>query len=167
MVMSLACSYELLSQVVSSSILARQINRSFPHGRSYAPTAQAPETHSPALPVPVGQRVFKYLTAMEMEDHHKKGLCYNCEEKFHQRHKCQHLFYIEFLSEPDADEEQVVLEIGEDPDISLHALTDIYAGDTMQLQVRLGEADCLALLDSGSTHPFLRDVVAARASITL
>lgn len=36
------------------------------------------------------------LTPSEMADHRRKGLCFNCDEKFVRNHKYTHLFFIEY-----------------------------------------------------------------------
>ena len=45
------------------------------------------------------------------------------------------------------------------PEISLHALTGINTGCTMQLEVTVGRALLMALVDSGSTHNFVAEEV--------
>ena len=40
----------------------------------------------------------------------------------------------------------------ETPQFSLHAIAGVAFSDTMQIQVALGDATIIALLDSGSTH---------------
>lgn len=45
------------------------------------------------------------------------------------------------------------------PHVSLHSLTGICTGQTMQLGVKVGTKELLALVDSGFTHNFIRDDV--------
>ena len=51
------------------------------------------------------------------------------------------------------------------PMISLHAITGIRMEDTMQLYVTIGNEQFVALLDSGSTHNFMRGDVTRRVSL--
>lgn len=57
--------------------------------------------------------------------------------------------------------------ITEDLGISLHAATGIDVADTMRLQVKIGESTLTALVDTGSTHTFIRDSVAAQLGLAL
>ena len=39
------------------------------------------------LPAP-RMTLIKHLSEVEMQEHWEKGLCYNCDEKFTQEHRC-------------------------------------------------------------------------------
>jgi hypothetical protein len=53
------------------------------------------------------------------------------------------------------------------PHISLHAIPSVRTSDTMQVRIQLGGASILALIDSGSTHNFISEEVAARTLLQL
>lgn len=93
-----------------------------------------------------------------MADRKCQGLCFNCDEKFTLAHECKQLLHIEFVNEMVGSEDE---DPGEEPnpEISLHALTGINTGCTMQLEVTVGGALLMALVDSGSTHNFMADEV--------
>ena len=82
-----------------------------------------------------------------------EGLCFNCPEKFtpgHLKHCTMKGIYLmelddDFVQVDDADSD------GE-PEISMHALTGIHAGDTMHLMTKIADRSLRALVDSGSTH---------------
>lgn len=61
--------------------------------------------------------------------------------------ECKRLFTLEIFmaDEDDADQEAPEEEIK----ISLHAITVVDVGETMQIKVRLGHATLTALIDSG------------------
>jgi hypothetical protein len=59
------------------------------------------------------------------------------------------------------DEEDIVEDLG----ISLHALTGIDIGDTMKLQVTINGSMLVALVDSSSTHTFIREAVASQIGL--
>jgi hypothetical protein len=59
------------------------------------------------------------------------------------------------------DEEDVAEDLG----ISLHALTGIDIGDTMKLQVTINGSMLVALVDSGTTHTFIREAVASQIGL--
>lgn len=52
-------------------------------------------------------------------------------------------------------------------EISLHALTSINTGKTMQLKVHIDNKKLVALVDSGSTHNFIADEAIQRTGIRL
>jgi hypothetical protein len=105
-------------------------------------------------------RPFKYLTPAEMAERRKQGLCYNCDEPYVQGHKCARLFFLEaadyIVQEPPEsdDEEPEADSAANNPSISLAAIAGVHTEDTMQVYVQIGNVQCLALLDSGSTHKF-------------
>jgi hypothetical protein len=61
----------------------------------------------------------------------------------------------------DMDEEDVAEDLG----IPLHALTGIDIGDTMKLHVAINDSMLMALVDSGSTHTFIREAVASQIGL--
>ena len=105
-----------------------------------------------------------------MADRRKMGLCYNCDEPYVQGHKCQRLFYLEvtdyLVEEPESDDDEQTSAAGADrPTIPLSAIAGIRTEDTMQVYVQVGNVQCVALLDSGSTHTFISSSVARRVGI--
>ncbi|KAJ1259396.1 hypothetical protein BS78_10G151600 [Paspalum vaginatum] len=104
---------------------------------------------------------FRRLSPEEMADKRRKGECYFCTEKFGPDHKCtsKGIFLLEL--EDDASEDDAAADLG----ISLHALTGITTANTMQLCVRVGDADLLALVDSSSTHTFINTATAQRLGL--
>jgi hypothetical protein len=61
----------------------------------------------------------------------------------------------------DMDEDAAAKDLG----ISLHALTGIDISSTMKLQVRVKDLTLVALVDTGSTHTFIREVVATQLGL--
>jgi hypothetical protein len=121
-------------------------------------------------------RPFKYLTPAEMAERRKQGLCYNCDESYVQGHKCARLFYLEaadyIMEEPDDDNvEEPAADAAntmfdpEKPMISLAAIAGVRTEDIMQVYIQLGNHQFVALLDSGSTHNFVRGDVARRVNV--
>jgi hypothetical protein len=97
------------------------------------------------------------LTQEEMAEQRRQGLCFNCNEKYTRGHNrfCRRLFFLEGV-EIDAaadDGACVATDSGETeaPVFSLHAVAGVPIANTIQLQVTVGAASLLALLDSGST----------------
>lgn len=81
------------------------------------------------------------------------GLCFNCNEQFVRGHRCKRLFWLE--TEVDLDSGEQVDDQQTEPEISLLAVTGICTAQTMQVKVRIGDFEGIALFDSGSTHNFL------------
>lgn len=89
------------------------------------------------------------------------GKCYHCTEKYVAGHHCVNkgVYIIELVD--DEDEDAVLDEVG----ILLHALTGINVADTMNLPVVIAGAPLTALVDTGSTHTFIRDSVARKIGL--
>ena len=147
--MDMAVSYEHLAMV--TTVTAATPTRP---GRPTRPVPAAPGAAT-GDPSSGGGPVFKKLNAAEMEDRRSKGLCFNCDEKYVSGHRCKRLFYIESADDDEEDN-------GDNLHISLLAITGVRTSDTMQLVVRVGERELVALLDSGSTHNFISEEMAAQ-----
>jgi hypothetical protein len=100
--------------------------------------------------------------------HRKDGQCFHCDQFFTNGHKlvCKHLFTIEVLDDHGDQAPQVD---GDDRTISIHALIRVWprSGKTMQFHININNTRRLALLDFGSTHNFVDNDTADRASIKL
>ena len=112
----------------------------------------------------------KRISAAQMEERKKKGLCYNCDDKWAPGHKCKQasLFLLEGVEvslesnhqgqyvEDDTDwgkgrghEEE------SDPEITLYALVGSPSPGTMRVKGRVNFVPLVILVDSGSTHNFI------------
>ncbi|XP_071681602.1 uncharacterized protein [Lolium perenne] len=147
--MDLAISFEHLNIVTGAATTATRPIRPSRTAASPTPAAQESSGSAPAL-------VFKKLTPAEMDDRRAKNLCFNCDEKFVRGHRCKRLFYIQSAD----DEEEPLADAHEEAKISLLAVTGIPTSDTMQVAIRIGDRDLVALLDSGSTHNFIHEELA-------
>ncbi|KAK1650840.1 hypothetical protein QYE76_068645 [Lolium multiflorum] len=136
--MDLAISFEHMNIVTGAATAAAWPIRPSRTAASPTPAAQESVGSAPAL-------VFKKLTPAEMDDHRAKGLCFNCDEKFVRGHRCKRLFYIQSAD----DEEEPLADAQEEAKISLLAVTGIPTSDTMQVPIRIGDRDLVALLDFG------------------
>jgi hypothetical protein len=123
----------------------------------------APTEKAAPSTVPVGRQPVK---RPEQEERRRLGLCFNCNEKYTQGHNrvCRRIFYIgsfEIGDEAgDADEPGL-----EAPVFSLHAIAGVAVGNTVQLQVLLGTATFIALVDTGSTHSFIGKAAARHTGL--
>jgi hypothetical protein len=57
------------------------------------------------------------------------------------------------------DETYDLATVADEPGVSLHALTGLCGANTMQLVIHIGDKQLHALVDSGSTHSFIHEVV--------
>jgi hypothetical protein len=125
--------------------------RTFKGGRA-GPIQQKPM--APALAqktIPNPRSRFRRLSAEELAAKRACSECYNCTE-YTADHKCsaKWVFFLELDDEN--EEEDVAAELG----ISLHALTGIEVGNTMQLRINIHGTSVIALVDLGSTQPSSR-----------
>lgn len=125
---------------------------------------------SPSIKKPM-----RALSQAEKEDRRKKGLCSWCASKYTPGHKCVrsqlYQLVIDVAAEVENDQksptsddfqdcleklESVEREVDSGPPIlSLHALNGSQGHNTMRLLARIGNADVIMLVDSGSTHNFV------------
>jgi hypothetical protein len=114
----------------------------------------------------------KHLTQAEQEERRRLGPCYNCDDKFTRGRNrvCKRLFLLEGFEEED---DGVATKTAEDvrtedmPVFSLQALAGVAFTNTMKLEVGLGSASLVPLLDSGSTHNFISEAAARQTGLPL
>jgi len=119
---------------------------------------------SPAKPPPT-TIPFKRLSPIELAIRREKGLCFNCDEKYSHGHKCTPSLFL-FVTEEDEclqDLESIPVsptsltttqEISP-AQISLYALSDQGAPETLRVTSVIGNHRVRILIDGGSTHNFL------------
>lgn len=133
----------------------------------YAPDSKPHKTHLPDRPLRVQPSTtktvpLKRLTPSEMEERKKRGLCFNCNERYTYGHKCKQLFFIE-ANEIEQDEEDTeelteeVIEGNEEQDlgISVHALAGRVIYKTLKIFGKVKNNSISILIDTGSTHSFI------------
>ncbi|MCH89207.1 retrotransposon-derived protein PEG10-like [Trifolium medium] len=137
-----------------------------PSSSSFRPTL----TVAPSKPTPT-----KRLSPAELQARREKGLCYNCDEKFIQGHRCKCLFHL-LIVEPDPvvlEHQDPTLNMVEGvsdpntepvsdptldpPQISLHALMGHSIPQTLRVLGHIQHQPISVLIDSGSTHNFVQD----------
>lgn len=124
----------------------------------------APAAKAAAPTVAAEGRPVRRLNQAEMEERRRLGLCYNCDEKYGRGHNkvCKRLFLLDSKVEDEDDDTAA-----ESPVFSLHAVAGVARGNTMQVQVALGETTLVALLDTGSTHSFIAEAAAERTGLPI
>ena len=123
------------------------------------PAPSAPPLALPAPPPPSSGG--KRLSPEEQAERRRLGLCYNCNEPYSRGHNrvCRRIFYIDGveLAEEEPAEEA--------PVYSLHVVAGVPVCGTLQLEVQVGAATLIALIDTGSTHCFIGEIAAQRAGL--
>jgi len=145
------------------------IPRSLPQSKPF--TNQNPSTT--AKP----KSVFVQRTPAEMAFRREKGLCYNCDEKWHVGHRCKGKVMLFIAEEQAPSPDSVDHEVVDDPGttvldnheppadsdcshISLHALARLPSSETFRIYGSIRNAKLTILVDSGSTHNFLQPRIA-------
>jgi hypothetical protein len=108
------------------------------------------------------------LTPMQMSERRKKGLCYNCDERWSSDHRCKDrkLYLIEEVEDEEAElvkieEEEVEAELEEaKAEITLCALLGSTSPSTMRVIAIVNGQTTVVLLDTGSTHNFMDGTLA-------
>jgi hypothetical protein len=152
--MSLARAYERCAAGMATGGQTRGTSRAL---STVTKTNPAPQQQQTAMNRPW----FKRRTTEELAAKQACGECYHCPEKYTADHKCasKGVFLLEL--DDNMEEEEAVSDLG----ISLHALTGIDDGTTMKLHVSINGTTLVPLLDSGSTHTFVQEEVAARIDL--
>ncbi|CAJ2661553.1 unnamed protein product [Trifolium pratense] len=108
----------------------------------------------------------KWLSSAELEDRHKKGLCFKCGDKWGRDHTCKfkHMSLRlcewsseeekELIAEEESGEEEPVREL-KNLQLSLHSREGFTSNKSFKVWVRVGERQVRTLIDSGATSNFI------------
>ncbi|XP_012827980.1 PREDICTED: uncharacterized protein LOC105949233 [Erythranthe guttata] len=130
----------------------------------YKPTAQITRAQQAER----GGMNHKKLTRPELEERRKRGLCYNCDERYIPGHRCKKLFHIECI--PSSDDEATAEEVEELTEgvaeecmqISFNAITGQITQTTLKVLGKHKGQPITILLDTGASHSFLDPQTAIR-----
>ncbi|GKD98035.1 ty3-gypsy retrotransposon protein [Tanacetum coccineum] len=124
-------------------------------------------TKPPSLANPTGTSkplAIKRISPAERQERLNKGLCFNCDNRWTRRHKCLGKFLL-LMTEEEDDMGVTTGDGGDDAvesgDISiLNSLIGHGSPRSLQLWGKISKGDVHVLIDTGSTHNFIRpDVV--------
>ena len=125
---------------------------------------------TPPLLDPKTRLPIKRISLAQMEERKKKGLCYNCDEKWVPSHKCKNamlflLDYVEIVQEANFDVQITELDEGgssnqalhnqEEAKITLYALSGTPTTRNLSVMGRIKQRSFVILIDSSSTHNFI------------
>nr|GMC60966.1 retrotransposon-related protein [Ipomoea batatas] len=135
------------------------------NAREFLPAPMAQPT--PALPI-------RKYTAAEIREKRDKGLCFRCDQKYFQGHRCKERFLLLIGDEDDetVEGDPVVVE-------DYHTDEEVISGDVSVLNTMTGPrnprslrltgnikgSSCLVLIDSGSTHNFINPAIVERLQL--
>lgn len=145
----------------------------FPHASAPPPTPSTPSFSSsplantskstPSVPI-------KRLSLEKLTLRYERGLCFNCNEKYHCGHKCASKV---FLLIADDDEGGLASDPNIDPlpkppdgcnptqtQISLYSFSGHLAPETLRLLGCIADHQVVILVDGGSTHNFIQEHLA-------
>jgi hypothetical protein len=108
----------------------------------------------------------KRLSSAELEERHKKGLCFKCGDKWGRDHTCKFKHMSLRLCDWNSEEEKERMEeeeIGEEEPVaelknlqlSLHSREGFTSNKSFKVLVRVGERQVRTLIDSGATSNFI------------
>jgi hypothetical protein len=108
----------------------------------------------------------KRLSPAELEDRHKRGLCFKCGEKWGRDHTCKFKHMSLRLCEWNSDEEdneEVIEDSGEEEvvgglktlQLSLHSKEGFTSNKSFKVWTMIGERQVCTLIDSGATSNFI------------
>ncbi|KAH9782770.1 hypothetical protein KPL71_009054 [Citrus sinensis] len=137
---------------------------------SLSATKQPPQPSllpTPTLPI-------RRLTPAELREIREKRLCYNCDKKYHATHRCRSKFLLLMGTDDEDDEPSDDTFIHEQPEevvtadiSSLNALTGQSNPRSLRVLGILASYQFQGLIDSGSTHNFLKPPLAERLGLSV
>ncbi|KAK9189840.1 hypothetical protein WN943_018439 [Citrus x changshan-huyou] len=164
----LLISFFIMGLTTTSSFHPTTSNHTPVSAPALNPPQHAPSTLPPLLPTP--SLPIKRLSPQKLREKREKGLCYNCDQKWSNSHRCRSKFLL-LLGTADVDEEMsppinsnisdVVEETIITGDISsLNALVGQSIHRSLRLLGEINQQPVQVLIDSGSTHNFIKPAVA-------
>ncbi|CAA7028745.1 unnamed protein product [Microthlaspi erraticum] len=108
--------------------------------------------------------VWKKLTAAEIAERKAKGLCFNCDDSYTPGHTCNPvLFHVRLVSEGENQDDEPYEE--EELEISLNAMNGEQNEKTFQVRAVISTGEGWVLLDTGSTHNFIKSSMVERLDL--
>jgi hypothetical protein len=97
------------------------------------------------------------LKPKKLEERKEKCLCFNCDSKYSEGHKCgeKKLFYIDCEEEEEQEPSQYEYVEEMTPTISCHALVGSNTPQILKIEGYIKKKKVIVLIDSGSTHNFI------------
>ena len=155
------------------------------------PSPPLSSTLPPLLPPPPPRpppQTWKRLSLEEIASRRERGLCFNCEEKFHRGHRCSSRFFLLITDEEDPPlshipnfdppitltHDPVPIQPTDPPEsppsysaqISLNSLAGHVAPETIRFIGAISDHPLLLLVDGGSTHNFVQQQLVTQLGLS-
>ncbi|XP_028237026.1 uncharacterized protein LOC114416364 [Glycine soja] len=155
------------------------------------PSSPLSSTLPPLLPPPPPRpppQTWKRLSPEEIASRRERGLCFNCEEKFHRGHRCSSRFFLLITDEEDPPlshipnfdppitltHDPVPIQPTDPPEsppsysaqISLNSLAGHVAPETIRFIGAISGHPLLLLVDGGSTHNFVQQQLVTQLGLS-
>lgn len=116
----------------------------------------------------------KRLSYAEIKDKWERGLCYNREDKWSPNHRCKSKYLLLFEDEENEmvtnTEQSQEESMDEEPVGDISSLNSLASGGkprSLKLTRKVGMTDFHVLIDSGSTHNFIRPILAEKGNFSI
>ncbi|XP_061343684.1 uncharacterized protein LOC133289704 [Gastrolobium bilobum] len=127
----------------------------------------------PALPATT-ELPIKKMSPDALQKRRDLGLCYTCDEKWNSKHRCKAKMLLLIVDEEEPDremDEEILWRKEETPgsrvDAALHSLSGKIDARSLILLVMVGTREVQVLVDSGSSHCFIRRQLAEELSLPM
>ena len=141
------------------------------------PTSALLPSPPPRSPTPRPQPTLKRLSPEEIISRRERGLCFNCDEKYHRGHRCASRVFFLVAEEDPAAVEVNIEELDPRPDptethdllaaqISFNSLAGHLAPETLRLLWTISSHQVIILVDGGNTHNFVQEELVVRLGLT-
>ena len=107
------------------------------------------------------------LSPSDVADRLAKGLCFRCDEPYTPGHRCQKLFSLGVVQEEEESEVEPMDEESTPPPLSLNAISGGASSSTVEFIGYVHHNPINILLDSGSAHNFLDQLLAQQLNLTI
>ncbi|KAJ0436024.1 putative nucleotidyltransferase, Ribonuclease H [Helianthus annuus] len=114
------------------------------------------------------------ISNAEAKARREKGLCYYCDDKYFQGHRCtKPQFFVicdaEEIEEPPPTTDSSAFDVHSDTqaEISFHAITGAVHPQTLRLPGKMLHKDVVVLVDGGSTHNFIEQALVDRFGLLI
>ncbi|RZB69356.1 Anaphase-promoting complex subunit 10 [Glycine soja] len=134
---------------------------------------------TPLLPTPScpPPPTVKRLTSEELATHRERGLCFNCDERYHRGHQCSSRVFLLISEDEDSFSPQIEQpnpqpEPKPDPadpypaQISFNSIAGNVAPETLRFMGAIGDRHVVLLVDGGSTHNFIQHQLVSQLGLT-